>query len=178
MIKPIFNKKEFLNSNLRVNHAGEYGAKLIYSGQIDYTNSYKEKKLISHMKEQELVHLKYFENQLPKRKIRPTVLLPIWHVGGYAMGAISSALGIKYSMICTLAVEEEIDKHYQDQINSFSSLENEKELVESIKSFKDDEVEHKEIAEKYTSNLNFKQKFAYSIISNICKIAIKLTKRF
>jgi len=177
MKKPIFNKDRLINSNLRVNHAGEYGAKLIYSGQVDFSKTSNEKELFNHMREQEIIHLKYFENELPARRIRPSALLPAWHIGGYLMGAVSSLLGIKYSMICTEAVEEVIDNHYQNQIDIFSKFNDEKNLLNSIKSFKDDEVEHKEIAEKYTKNLNLPQKLSYQIISNICKVAIAITKK-
>ena len=39
---------------------------------------------------------------------------PIWAVGGFFLGASSALIGRDAAMAC-LAVEEVIDKHYEDQ---------------------------------------------------------------
>lgn len=175
MIRPVFSKKEFLEQNLRINHAGEYGAKRIYTGQINHIKSKDDKVQIDHMREQELVHLNYFEKSLPLRGVRPSFLLPIWHLGGYLMGAITAKMGTKQAMICTEAVEEVIDEHYENQRDYLKSHKEEQDLYDSITKFQADEVEHKEIAEKYTKNMSKSDKFLYNIINKICKAAIFIT---
>ena len=77
------------------------------------------------MKEHEKEHLKYFEQQLAERKIRPTILLPLWDVLG-TTGFGTALLGKKATMLCTASVEEVIDQHYKDQIEYISTNEKRK----------------------------------------------------
>lgn len=101
-------RKEKLEQIIRVDHAGEYGATRIYQGQIDKLKGIVDLKTmddLSHMQEQEKEHLKRFEQQLEKYKIRHTLFKPVWHVAGYAMGYLSASLGKSGAMACTVAVE-------------------------------------------------------------------------
>jgi 3-demethoxyubiquinol 3-hydroxylase len=176
MRKPIFNHKEFLHEVIRVDHAGEYGAKRIYSGQLSSTKLENDYKIIEEMREQELVHLKFFEDQIKAKKIRPTALMPIWHGGGFILGKISALLGTKYSMICTDSVENVIESHYEEQISSLDSL-SYKDLKNSIQGFKDDESHHKEIAQNYIGQMGVKDNAFYALVKYICKVAIAVSKK-
>jgi len=177
MKKPIFNTKQLLSEIIRVDHAGEYGAKRIYSGQLSSTKNDKDYKIIEEMREQELIHLKFFEGQISIEKIRPTVFMPIWHNAGFLLGKISAIFGVKYSMICTDSVEEVIESHYEEQLKRLDGTVY-KELKKSIQTFKDDESHHKEIAQSYIGKMGIKEKIFYGIISYICKSAITLSKKF
>jgi hypothetical protein len=42
--------------------------------------------VIQHMWDQEKEHKKKFDELLPKYRARPTVMLPIWNVAGFALG--------------------------------------------------------------------------------------------
>ena len=122
---------------IRVNHAGEYGAKRIYQGQLAALKDDPETcTLIEHMAEQEDVHLKYFEDEIVKRQIRPTAFHPVWHLGGYAMGYITGKMGKRAAMACTVAVEEVIANHYQSQIDALEGDSSEKSLRTKIAQFK------------------------------------------
>ncbi|KAF5395914.1 5-demethoxyubiquinone hydroxylase mitochondrial [Paragonimus heterotremus] len=68
------------------------------------------------MQEQEEVHLKTFEELIPRHRIRPTALLPFWNIAGLALGVGTALLGSKAAMACTVAVESVISEHYNDQI--------------------------------------------------------------
>jgi 3-demethoxyubiquinol 3-hydroxylase len=138
------NKKHTIEQMIRVNHAGEFGAKRIYEGQLAFLKDKEAIKNIKHMKEQELVHLSYFENELSKRRIRPTALAPIWNLAGFALGAITAKMGDKAAYACTVAVEEVIEEHYENQLRNLS--EDEGELKANIQKFKAEEAEHKEIS--------------------------------
>ena len=96
------------------------------------------------MKEHEKEHLEYFEKEIQKRKIKPTYLLPLWDVMGVALGFGTVLLGKKAAMLCTASVEEVIEDHYQDQLKKLGN--DEIELKKRIEKFKNDEVEHKNIA--------------------------------
>jgi ubiquinone biosynthesis monooxygenase Coq7 len=91
---------------IRVDHAGEYGAKRIYQGQLAVLRGTKHEDTIRHMQEQEQVHLDTFSGHIAGARVRPTALLPIWHVAGFALGAVTAAHGARAAMACTVAVEE------------------------------------------------------------------------
>src|SRR5208283_3518837 len=93
---------------LRVDHAGEYGARRIYQGQLAVLGETDSGEVIREMAEAEDRHLAWFEHALTARGARPTLLHPFWHVAGYALGAATAMLGPKAAMACTVAVEEAI----------------------------------------------------------------------
>lgn len=131
-----------IKSLLRVNHAGEYGALRIYAGQLAFTRDPKTRALIRHMAAQEKEHLETFERLNRERGVRPTILLPLWHVAGYAMGAATALMGKEAAMACTVAVEEVIDGHYLGQEQRLP--ESEAALKETIAKFRADELEHRD----------------------------------
>ena len=103
---------------IRVDHAGEYGAKRIYDGQLAVLRRSPAAPTIHRMAEQERRHLARFERLVPERRVRPTLLQPLWHVAGFALGAATAMLGKRAAMACTVAVEEVIDRHYARQIEA------------------------------------------------------------
>ncbi len=172
MPRPFFKtKEEMIDRIIRVNHAGEFGAVRIYSGQI---KARKDDALLYSMLAEEKKHFEYFDSFLKVRKIRPTILLPIWDIAGYALGFISAKCSYNTAMLCTEAVESCINEHYLSQIQPLEILE-ETELVQKISAFRDDEMKHHD-----TAILNGSQKapyyfFTYHSIRMICKIAIDLS---
>jgi 3-demethoxyubiquinol 3-hydroxylase len=161
---------------IRVNHAGEYGAKRIYEGQIRFTKDSVNNRLIRSMLQHELVHLEYFENALKTRRVRPTLLLPLWHRAGYLLGAISAKFGINNAMLVTQNVEEVIEDHYKAQIKRLTANE-ETTLASDIQKFMDDEILHKTIAENYNINPSILTILNAMIIKKFCRIAIFLSKK-
>lgn len=135
--------EERLARVVRVDHAGEYGAKRIYEGQIAVMGKGRHGRMLRHMADQELEHLRYFEGQLNARKVRPTALQPFWHVAGFLLGAGTAVLGERAAMACTVAVEEVIDGHYEAQLKHLGP--EEAELKASILKFQAEEVEHRDI---------------------------------
>ena len=138
------SRSDLVERFIRVNHAGEFGAKRIYEGQLAVLKNTKDAAVIEHMKDQELHHLETFEKLIVERKVRPTVLHPLWNVAGFALGVGTALLGPKAAMACTVAVEEVIDEHYADQAAQLT--EDEGELKETINRFRDEELEHRDTA--------------------------------
>ena len=131
---------------IRVDHAGEYGAKRIYDGQLAVLGRRRgaAANKIRHMAEQEQRHLDAFEKLVLDRRVRPTALSPVWHVAGFALGAATALLGERAAMACTVAVEEVIDEHYQRQIDALG--EDEPALREALEEFRGQEIEHRDTA--------------------------------
>lgn len=128
-----------LDRILRVDHAGEYGAKRIYAGQLAVLKHHPVAPTIRHMEEQEEVHLATFSELLVQHCARPSALLPVWHVAGYALGAATAFMGPKAAMACTVAVETVIAEHYQNQLDH---LPGDSALRSTISQFRDEEIEH------------------------------------
>ncbi|TAH33686.1 MAG: demethoxyubiquinone hydroxylase family protein [Alphaproteobacteria bacterium] len=161
---------------IRVDHAGEYGAKRIYQGQMKVLGKNPRlKKLLQEMMDHELEHLQYFENAIPARRVRPTALLPLWHMGGFAMGAITAMMGEKAAMACTVAVEEVIEQHYQKQLAELGA--DEPDLRLAIEKFCADEVHHRDIGLHHGAEQAPGYELLYKIVSNITKRAIWLSER-
>ncbi len=168
------NKKK-IEEFIRVDHAGERGAIKIYEGQLLALNTFVKddelKKIIEEMKEHEREHANYFEQEIRRRRIKPTKFLPLWDLLGVGLGFGSTLLGKKAAMLCTASVEEVIDEHYQNQIDQIES--DEKELKEKIIKFREDELHHKDIAyEKGAS-----KEGVYSIFDKIVKTGSKIAIR-
>ena len=157
---------------IRVDHAGERGAVKIYEGQLLALNTIVKnedlKKKIEDMKEHETEHCQFFEKEIKKRNIEPTKFLPLWDLLGIGLGFGSTLLGKKAAMLCTASVEEVIDKHCLDQINQLGP--EEEELKKKITKFRQDELDHKDIA--YDEGAT--KKGLYSIMDRIIKTGSKL----
>ena len=171
--------KKILEEIIRVDHAGERGAIKIYEGQLLALKTLKQNNLlikqINEMKNHEQEHLNFFEKEIKKRDIKPTYFLPLWDLMGVGLGFGSILLGKKAAMLCTASVEEVIDKHYHDQLDKLES--DEENLKDKIKSFREDEIHHKNIA--YDSGAT--KEGMYSIMDKIIKtgskIAIKISEK-
>ena len=164
--------KNKIEEFIRVDHAGERGAIKIYEGQLLALNTLIKdenlKKTVEEMKAHEKEHCIYFENEIKKRNIKPTKLLPLWDLLGVGLGFSSTLLGKKAAMLCTASVEEVIDQHYENQINQLKS--DEKKLKEKIKKFRLDELHHKNIAYEKGAT----KKGLYGILDKIIKTGSKV----
>lgn len=137
-------EEEETHRMIRVNHAGEYGAKRIYAGQLAVLKKNACASTLQHMADQEQHHLDTFSKMISDRRVRPTALMPLWHVAGYALGAVTAMIGEKAAMACTVAVESVIDEHYAKQEEKLSN--NDAELKSVITRFRAEEKEHHDIA--------------------------------
>ena len=157
---------------IRVDHAGERGAVKIYEGQLLALNTIVKnenlKKTIEDMKQHEIEHCQFFEKEIRKRNIQPTKFLPLWDLLGVGLGFGSTLLGKKAAMLCTASVEEVIDKHYLDQINQLGP--EEEELKKKITKFRQDELDHKDIAYEEGAT----KKGFYAVMDKIIKTGSKL----
>lgn len=125
---------------IRVDHAGEVGARRIYDGQLAVLGDAPAAVPIRRMAEQERRHLAEFDRLIVERRVRPTALAPLWHAAGFALGAASAMLGANAAMACTEAVESVIDDHYRRQARRLGD--DEATLRATIEQFRADEIAH------------------------------------
>jgi len=168
--------RDILEEIIRVDHAGEYGATKIYDGQIAiFGKDTKIGKTIQHMADQEKEHIEKFDELILSERIRPTALLPIWNIAGYALGAGTALMGEKAAMACTVAVEKVIGEHYQDQIELLED--DQKKLKLTIKKFAADELEHHDIGIAHDAESTPGYKILTKVIEIGCKTAIAISKK-
>ncbi|PPQ66848.1 hypothetical protein CVT26_009627 [Gymnopilus dilepis] len=176
------SQRGILDSALRVDQAGEIAANYIYKGQIAVLGRDKHVgPLIQDMWEQEKKHLIVMDRLQVQHNVRPTILTEVAKVAGFGLGAVTAMMGKEAAMACTEAVETVIGEHYDDQLKdleSFPSKHPSLSLLKGvIREFRDDELEHLDIAVD-----NFSQRApAHALLSSVvgggCKIAIELCKR-
>ncbi len=130
---------------------------------------------IRHMAEQEAGHRAKFDALIARRGVRPTALQPFWDVAGFALGAATALISPEAAMACTAAVEEEIDRHYTQQLDELDC--HDPELSALIEQFRADEREHKETA----LAAGAERAPGYPVLSGLirmgCRAAIRLSER-
>lgn len=170
--------KEELHRMIRVDQAGEFGATRIYEGQLAVMGDRGPHAAeIAGMAAQEEGHRAKFDALMAERGVRPTVLTPFWSAAGYALGAATALIGPEAAMACTAAVEEEIDKHYSDQLDRLEETNADPELAAMIAEFREDEREHRDAA----LAAGAERAPAYPLLAGAirlgCRAAIKLAER-
>ena len=133
------------------------------------------KKQIEEMKEHEKEHYNFFEKEIQKRNIKPTKLLPLWDVMGVALGFGTAMLGKKSAMLCTASVEEVIGDHYKNQIHKLKD--DEKELKKKISKFREDELNHKDIAYEGGATKTGLYGLLDKVIKTSSRIAITISEK-
>ncbi|KAF3023207.1 hypothetical protein E8E15_001771 [Penicillium rubens] len=193
--KPLYvlskEQREFMDSALRVNQAGEIAATLIYKAQTpQIVRSYPHlRPLMKHMYDQEAGHLKTFNHLIAKHQIRPTAMSPAWEVAATFLGWSTAALGREAAMACTEAVETEIGSHYNDQVREILSWEADaerrgeeldeelKEMLATFRRIRDEELEHLDHAVANDSKEAKPYDPLVDVIRFGCRAAIKISEK-
>jgi len=163
-------------SMLRVDQAGEYGATRIYAGQLAVLRrNSSAAKLVARMSGQEQRHLDRFNALMTERGVRPTLLQPVWHAAGFALGAATALISGEAAMACTEAVETEIDRHYGRQLQDLGDQD--PVLASDIAEFRADELEHRDVAREAGATRAPAYPVLTAAIRGACRLAIGLSKR-
>ena len=166
---------QMLRRMIRVDHAGEYGAERIYAGQLAILGRGPKAEVLRRMHAQEQQHLTAFNDMIVRRRVRPTALLPLWHVAGFALGAVTAAMGERAAMACTVAVEEAIDAHYTAQLRDLSA--DEPALRATLEKFRAEELEHRDIGLEHGAEQAPGYRLMSVVIKAGCRAAIALSER-
>lgn len=163
---------------LRVDHAGEYGAVRIYEAQLRVLHDTLDAPALAEMLAHEEEHLAFFEKTLRERGVRPSALLPLWDVAARGMGLVTALMGAPSAMACTVAVEDVIDKHYQEQEAQLALREDEKNLLDKVSLFRAEEQEHHDEALLREAEKAPFYPILSMLIKTASRIAIKLSTRY
>ena len=164
---------------LRVDHAGELGAVHIYRGQrAVLRGSPRQGRLAADLADQEASearHLARFEALLADRRVRPTLLAPLWRAAGLTLGVGTALMGEKAVHACTEAVESVIEEHYAGQVAELE--ERDPSLAAELSAFREDELAHRDEAIAGGA----REAVGYGALSAViragCRAAIRLSER-
>ncbi|KAG7009131.1 hypothetical protein G7Y79_00003g009990 [Physcia stellaris] len=184
-------QQRFLDSALRVNHAGELAATRIYTAQTPpIVKSHPHlRSLMHHMYAQEAGHFSTFSELLAKHRIRPTAMYPVWTAAATVLGWSTAVMGREAAMACTEAVETEIGGHYNGQVRVLLQWMKEMEdrgeevgeeiteLVGTLKRIRDEELEHLDEAVEQDAKKAGGYTFLNRVIRSGCKGAIWISER-
>ena len=130
------------------------------------------------MWDQEKVHKAGMEDLIRKHRVRPTVMLPLWNVAGFMLGAGTAMMGEKAAMACTVAVESVIIEHYNDQLRQLMDQPNpDKEILALITKYRDEEQEHHDCGLEHGAEQAPFYKALTNVIKIGCKTAIKISEK-
>lgn len=159
---------------LRVNLAGEYGARCIYQGQLRVLKHHPCAPVLQEMLDQEATHLRFFQQACVRERVRPSALSPLWYAAGHLLGMVTAAMGPKTAMACTMAVETVIDQHYQEQIQALPLND---PLRETLVQFQAEEREHHDTASAHHGHDAPGYPLLSAVIQTGSRLAIALAKR-
>ncbi|KAK3714455.1 ubiquinone biosynthesis monooxygenase Coq7 [Vermiconidia calcicola] len=184
-------QKQFLDSALRVNQAGELAATRIYTSQnppIIKAHPHL-RPLMKHMYDQEAGHFKTFNGLLAKHRIRPTAMYPVWYAASSLLGWSTGVMGREAAMACTEAVETEIGDHYNSQVRELLVWEKEAKdngetlgpeleaLLVDIRRIRDEELEHLDHAVEQDAKEANPYELLTGVIRAGCRGAIWVSER-
>ncbi|KAI9889745.1 MAG: hypothetical protein M1814_005044 [Vezdaea aestivalis] len=184
-------QSDVLDRALRVNHAGELAATLIYAAQSPpMVKAHPHlRPLMKHMYDQEAGHFKVFNELLAKHRVRPTAMYPVWQAAATVLGWTTGIMGRGAAMACTEAVETEIGTHYNNQVRVLLQwLEQMKErgetigeelesLTRTLRQIRDEELEHLDEAVANDSKQVSGHDFFTNVIRSGCRGAIWISEK-
>jgi len=143
------DRRQTVERLIRVDQAGEFGAVRIYEGQLAALRwtgraSGEAHAKIACMARAEREHRAAFDRLMAERRVRPTVLSPLWSLAGFGLGVATALMGDRAAMACTVAIEETIDEHYAAQAAALGD--DEAELRTTVETFRADELAHRDEA--------------------------------
>lgn len=144
---------------------------------------------MKHMYDQEAGHFKTFNGLLAKHRVRPTAMYPIWTLAASALGWGTGIMGREAAMACTEAVETEIGSHYNEQVRELLDMmetmeengeevgEELKELTNTIRIIRDEELEHLDHAVENDSKEARPYELLTGVIRAGCRGAIWVSEK-
>jgi ubiquinone biosynthesis monooxygenase Coq7 len=164
---------------LRVDHAGELAAGAIYRGQRAVLRAApgagRTLAAIADLEAQEDEHLARFDTLLVERRVRPSLLAPLWRAAGFGLGAATALIGEPAAHACTEAVESVIERHYAAQIDEIADAE--PDLAAELSRFRDDEIAHRDLAVAEGAHRAPGYPVLAAVVRAGCRAAIRIAEK-
>lgn len=102
---------------MRVNHAGEVAAQALYSGQAVMARTAATRAHLVQAGLEEQDHLTWCRERLGELGGRPSLLVPGWYAGAFAIGLVAGAISDRVSLGFVAETEKQVEAHIQDHLN-------------------------------------------------------------
>lgn len=135
---------EWLQRELRSDHAGEYGAVAIYQAILALSRDPEIREFARRHMHTEIRHLGVVARLVPVRQ--RSRRLPLWRLAAWATGGIPSLYGPRAVYATIQSVETFVDRHYSSQIDRLEAERPDSGLIPVLSSLRDDEIAHRDEA--------------------------------
>ena len=137
---------QWLERDLRSDHAGETGAVAIYRGVLAVSRDAGLRGFAERHVATEQRHLATLEALLATT--RKSALLPLWRLAGFLTGALPALFGARAVYATIDAVESFVDRHYAAQIRALDGEPRWRQLRELLQACREDELGHRDEARR------------------------------
>ena len=139
-LPPVAQLPEWLQAELRSNHAGELGAVFIYRGILTVSRDHQLRNFAAEHLHQEQEHMATFDAWL--KPSQRSLLLPVWRIAGFMLGALPALIGPAAVFTTIDAVERFVILHYRSQISQLDASGQWGDVTALLRSFCSDEERH------------------------------------
>ncbi|MFH4974431.1 hypothetical protein AB6A40_001140 [Gnathostoma spinigerum] len=173
------SRQNLLDRIIRVDHVGELAADRIYAAQTAIFSGKPIANVVEKMWAEEKEHLHTMERLCARHDVSPSIFVPVFSLAAYALGAVTALAGQEAAMACTVAVEDLIEKHYNDQMKDLIADDPEvhSSLLNDLKRLRDEEVEHHNTGVAHDGLRAPNYEALKLVIQTGCKGAIWLAER-
>ena len=131
---------------MRVNHAGEVAAQGLYQGHATVARDPEIEEQMQHAADEEFDHLAWCEQRLTELGSRTSRLSPVWYAGAFTIGALSGALGDRWSLGFIAETERQVCDHLNSHLQHLPEDDQKSRAV--VEKMRDEEREHGENAQQ------------------------------
>jgi len=125
---------------MRVNHSGEVAAQALYHGQALISRSAATRDLLLRAAHEEADHLAWCETRLKELDSRPSLLVPLWYCGSFAIGALAAAMGDRTSLGFVVETERQVEGHLNEHLARLPADDTRSRAILNV--MRTDEIEH------------------------------------
>ena len=143
-LPPVAKLPDWLQAELRSNHAGELGAVAIYRGILAVSKDQRLREFAAEHLHQEKEHMAAFDAWL--KPSQRSLLLPVWRIAGFMLGALPALIGPAAVFTTIDAVERFVVLHYRSQISQLETSGQWGDVNALLRSFCADEERHQDDA--------------------------------
>ena len=129
---------------MRVNHVGEVCAQALYQGQALTARNPESRSALERAAREEEDHLAWSAERIRELGGRPSLLNPLWYAGSLAIGAVTGALGDRWSLAFLAETERQVEEHLSGHLEALPAQDGRTRAV--VEAMRADEAKHRAAA--------------------------------
>ncbi|MGF1642235.1 MAG: 2-polyprenyl-3-methyl-6-methoxy-1,4-benzoquinone monooxygenase [Thiotrichales bacterium] len=129
---------------MRVNHSGEIAAQALYNGQALFARRQDVRERLENSAREEADHLDWCKERLEQLGAGTSLLGPMWYWGSFAIGALASATGDRWSLGFIKETEDQVIEHLKGHLQSLPERDLKSKAI--IEQMIEDEAKHGDAA--------------------------------